>query len=191
MTFHGASKRKMTHAARCEYPYFPILLFPSLSPVYPSVMPSDQEARGNWKERSKTLKHPSSGDKDTLYSQNGLAQIRLPKEFRFLDSADADRILHVWGNEGATGTLGMIFPSQMRPLAEGSWGVVIRYENEGHINDDDADTIDYTELFDRMQASISEENREREEVTFNPSTSLIGLLHLTMMRSINSTGQKI
>ena len=66
----------------------------------------------------------------------GIATLDLPATFRYLDPADSARILvDAWGNPPGSKTLGMIFPADISPLAENGWGVVITYDEEGHIKD--------------------------------------------------------
>ena len=95
---------------------------------------------------------------------NGIATLDLPATFRYLDPADSARILvDAWGNPPGSKTLGMIFPADISPLAENGWGVVITYDEEGHIKDDDADSIKYDELLKDMQEAMKEANEERKE----------------------------
>jgi uncharacterized membrane-anchored protein len=44
-----------------------------------------------------------------------------------------------------------------------SWGVVITYDKDGHVKDDDADSIDYTKLLKEMQEGLEENNAERKK----------------------------
>ena len=95
---------------------------------------------------------------------NGIATLDLPASFRYLDPADSTRILvDAWGNPPGGKTLGMIFPTDISPLGETGWGVVITYDEEGHIKDDDADSIKYDELLKNMQEAMKEANEERKE----------------------------
>jgi uncharacterized membrane-anchored protein len=95
---------------------------------------------------------------------NGIATLDLPPTFRYLDPADSTRILvDAWGNPPGSKTLGMIFPSDISPLSENGWGVVITYSEEGHIKDDDADSIKYDELLKDMQDTMKEANEERKK----------------------------
>ena len=92
--------------------------------------------------------------------KDGLATIHLPEHYRYLGPEDAERVLTVWGNEPGTKTLGMIFPSNFSPLDEGTWGVVIQYDEDGHVDDGDAKTIDYKQLLEDMQQGTQERNKE-------------------------------
>ena len=92
--------------------------------------------------------------------KNGLATVHLPEHYRYLGPEDADRVLTVWGNEPGQKTLGMIFPAAHGPLDDGSWGVVIQYDEDGHVDDGDAKTIDYNALLKDMKEGTEEHNAE-------------------------------
>lgn len=86
----------------------------------------------------------------------------------------ADLILvNAWGNMPGQKTLGMIFPSDVSPLSEGGWGVVITYDEDGYVKDDDAETINYDELLQEMKEGAAEANKERAEQGY-PALDVIG-----------------
>lgn len=99
----------------------------------------------------------------------------LKDKFYFVDSEDARTILtEAWGNppETATTTAGMIFPGKLSPLAD-TWGVEIRPDPIGYVNDEDAASMDYSELLASMQADTQAGNEERTKAGYDPIT-LIG-----------------
>ena len=103
----------------------------------------------------------------------GIATLDLPATFQYLDPTDSERILvEAWGNPPGNKTLGMIFPVGVSPLSESGWGVVITYQEEGHIKDDDADSIKYDELLGKV---ILARGNSAKEV-FIPTLSFIYLL---------------
>ena len=92
----------------------------------------------------------------------GIATLKVPTRFRYLGPPDAQRILEqAWGNPKGENTLGMLFPSDVSPLDEKGWGVVITYDEDGHVSDDDADGIDYDQLMKDMQEGTAAANAER------------------------------
>lgn len=106
--------------------------------------------------------------------KDGLATLDVPEGFRYLAPEQADLILvQAWGNMPGTQTLGMLFPSDVSPLSENGWGVVITYEEDGYVKDDDAESIDYTELLGQMKESSVEHNKERQEKGY-PTLELVG-----------------
>src|SRR5687767_4361633 len=104
----------------------------------------------------------------------GMATLNVPESFRYLPPEQADRILvEAWGNPPGTKTLGMLFPSDVSPLAAGGWGVIITYSDDGHVDDGDANGIDYDDLMKQMKKDSEAENRERVKEGYEPAT-LVG-----------------
>lgn len=100
---------------------------------------------------------------------NGVAVLQIPTGFRYLGPGDAQRVLEDgWGNPDGKGTLGMLFPGDVPVLGEGGWGVVITYEEDGHVSDADADKINYDELLADMKESIADENEARRDAGYEP-----------------------
>jgi uncharacterized membrane-anchored protein len=105
---------------------------------------------------------------------NGVATLKVPVGFRYVGPEDAQRILEqAWGNPSGSGTQGMLFPADLSPLAEGGWGVVITYEEDGHVSDDDADGINYDDLLKEMKEGIAASNEERKKQGYE-SIELVG-----------------
>ena len=103
-----------------------------------------------------------------------IATLDLPSSFRYLSPADAERVLvEAWGNPGGFKSLGMIVPANKSLLSAAGWGVVVTYEKDGHVKDDEADTIKYGELLKDMQERIEENNKVRKEQGFAAMT-LVG-----------------
>jgi uncharacterized membrane-anchored protein len=67
----------------------------------------------------------------------------------------------------------MIVPAGVNPMSPESWGVVITYDKDGHVKDDDADGIDYGKLLKEMQEGLEESNAERKKQGYRAMT-LIG-----------------
>lgn len=104
----------------------------------------------------------------------GIATLNVPDNFRYLAPEQADRILvEAWGNPPGTKTLGMLFPSSVSPLSEAGWGVVITFQEDGYVEDDDAGQIDYDELLKEMKESTVEDNKEREKQGYT-AVNLVG-----------------
>ena len=106
----------------------------------------------------------------------GKARIVIAEGFAFLDAADTRKLLtEVWGNPPDVGAsaLGAIVPKGVSPFAEDSWAAIITYEADGHVADDDAASINYTDLMKEMQDGTVEENKEREKAGYGTVT-LVG-----------------
>ncbi len=105
---------------------------------------------------------------------NGVATLDLPPTFRYLNPEDSNRVLvDAWGNPPGHQTLGMIFPADVSPLSQEGWGVIVTYNEDGHVNDDDASKINYADLLKEMKEGMEEANKERVKAGY-PSLSLVG-----------------
>lgn len=92
------------------------------------------------------------------------ATLNLPQGLRYLDAADAERVLtDLWGNPPGSEAIGMLVPADIS-LADGerSWAIVLQYEEEGYVSDEDAQEIDYSEMMQEMQASAADNNEARK-----------------------------
>ncbi|MCB9496057.1 MAG: DUF2167 domain-containing protein [Fibrobacteria bacterium] len=104
----------------------------------------------------------------------GIAGLDLPEGYRYLDPDGAQTVLEMlWGNPDGEGTLGMIFAPGQSPMSDSSWGVVLNYSDEGHIDDKDAAETDFDELLASMQSSTEETNKERAKAGFE-TVKLVG-----------------
>jgi len=106
---------------------------------------------------------------------DGLAKLHLSNQFRYLDPNESKRLLvDAWGNPPGGETLGMIIPVGTSPLHDKKgWGVVVSYSEEGHVDDDDAEDLDYDELLEEMKADTAESSKERVKQGFG-AISLVG-----------------
>lgn len=104
----------------------------------------------------------------------GMATLNVPENFRYLAPQQADRILvEAWGNPPGTKTLGMLFPSDVSPISEEGWGVVITFQEDGYVKDDEAGKINYNELLQQMKEATAEENKERQKQGYE-AINLVG-----------------
>jgi uncharacterized membrane-anchored protein len=104
---------------------------------------------------------------------NKVATLNIPKEFRYLGPADAEKVLVAWGNPPGHQALGMIFPAEVGPLSDNGWGIVITYEEEGYVSDSDADSIKYDDLLKQMKEDIAASNEKRKKQGYG-TLELIG-----------------
>lgn len=95
---------------------------------------------------------------------NGKAVLNLGTGFRYLSPEDTRRVLEeAWGNPDGQGTQGMILPANLSPVEGGGWGVVVEYDDSGHVSDKDAGEINYDELLADMKKDVAERNPERQK----------------------------
>ncbi|HEX4824693.1 MAG TPA: DUF2167 domain-containing protein [Candidatus Polarisedimenticolaceae bacterium] len=112
----------------------------------------------------------------TVQLPGGIATIRLPESFRFIGAEGSRRLLtEGWGNPpvATEGVLGMLIPTATSPLSKEGWGVVITFDEDGFVNDDDAAKIDYDKMLSEMQKGMAEANAERKKQGYEAVT-LIG-----------------
>jgi uncharacterized membrane-anchored protein len=107
--------------------------------------------------------------------KDGLATLKVPANFRYLDPDQTDTVLvQLWANPPSQQkTLGMLFPAEISPADEESWGVVITYIEDGFVKDDEAASINYDELLKEMQEGTREESKERVKQGYD-AIELIG-----------------
>jgi len=105
----------------------------------------------------------------------GMATITLPPSFRFLGEQDSRKLLVAWGNppETAQGVLGMLVPSDVSPLSEDGWAIVVTYDEDGFVNDEEAKTLNYDKVMSEMQEQTVANNEARQKEGFEPIT-LVG-----------------
>ncbi|WP_010165498.1 DUF2167 domain-containing protein [Pseudomonas sp. PAMC 25886] len=149
--------RLVLAAAALSLPVAPAFAAPTPAPVEataPAEAPETAEHfLASLKQKTGTVTLP--GD---------IATLKLNDEFYYLDPADTERLLtDGWGNPPGFKTLGMIVPKAVSPLSERGWGVIVSYKADGHISDEDAAKIDYTELLKQMQEEDVEDNKARQK----------------------------
>ncbi len=112
--------------------------------------------------------------KGEIVLPGGIATLKVPDSFRYLDAKDCERILvEAWGNPAGNNTLGMLVPSGVSPVSENGWGVVITYKEDGYVSDKDADSINYDELLKDMKKGVADLNKKRQEKGYH-TVELVG-----------------
>ena len=102
------------------------------------------------------------------------AHFNLDGDFRFLDKADARRVLEdMWGNPPDDSVLGLIVPRSPGLTEPESWAVVVTWSDDGYVSDEDASKIDYDDLLATMQTDTRESNPEREKAGYG-TLDLVG-----------------
>ena len=101
--------------------------------------------------------------------RDGLATLKLPENFRYLDPASSSTLLSgIWGNPPSDDILGVIVPAGFDPFADAAWCVVVSYQEDGYVKDDDAEKINYTKLLKDMQKDTSAASKERVKQGYSP-----------------------
>jgi uncharacterized membrane-anchored protein len=95
---------------------------------------------------------------------DGLATIQVPEGFGLLGPDDGERLLvDGWGNPPGEKPLGVLVPDDVSPFSDDGWAVVLSFEDDGYVEDDEAASLDYDELLEDMQDGAREENEWRRE----------------------------
>jgi uncharacterized membrane-anchored protein len=128
-------------------------------------------AQGTKEEFESSLSYKTG----TVQLSGGMATLTLPASFRYLGEGDSRKLLVAWGNppESGEGVLGMLVPTDISPLDEDGWAIIITYDDDGYVNDEDARTLDYGKMLSKMQEQTVENNEAREKEGFEPIT-LVG-----------------
>lgn len=101
--------------------------------------------------------------------EDGLAVVKLPDGYRYLDPRQSATVLtELWGNPPGSTCLGMLWAPGQTPMGDDSWAVIIQFEEDGYVKDDDADKIDYDDLLKDMQASVDAGNEDRVKAGYAP-----------------------
>jgi uncharacterized membrane-anchored protein len=104
---------------------------------------------------------------------NKVATLHLGNEYRYLDPANAEKVLVAWGNPPGAETQGAIVPNDVDPFTQQGWAVFLTYVDDGHIDDSEAAEIDYADLLKDMQEGTEDSNAARKEAGY-PEIHLVG-----------------
>lgn len=106
--------------------------------------------------------------------RGGIAKAKLPDTLRFVSAHDAQTVLtKIWGNPKDDDILGLIVPANFDALADESWAVVMTFDEDGYVKDDDAAKIDYTKMLAEMKEGVREASKARVKEGYS-SIELIG-----------------
>ncbi len=105
--------------------------------------------------------------------RDGLATAAIGEQFRYLGPTEAAALLEAWGNPPGAETLGILLPKSGSVFADETWAIVITYEEDGHVEDDDAGSIDYDELLAEMRSGMKSENDARRKAGYE-TIELVG-----------------
>lgn len=110
----------------------------------------------------------------TIDLKNGIATLVVPEGYKFLDAEQSQYVLTtLWGNPPDESTLGLLFPEQGSPLLNMLYAIEITYSEEGYIDDEDAQDLDYSELLEQMQSDTQDNNEARAAEGY-PTMQLLG-----------------
>ncbi|MGB0431743.1 MAG: DUF2167 domain-containing protein [Bacteroidia bacterium] len=92
---------------------------------------------------------------------DGEATISIPEGYRFLGPKDAKFILEEQWNNPPSTTLGLLIPPGQSPFSPFmSYAIDITYDEDGYVDDEDAEEIDYDELLEELKSEAIEAGPE-------------------------------
>lgn len=93
---------------------------------------------------------------------DGKATLIVPEGYKYLDEEQSKKVLtDLWGNPPSD-TYGMLFKENEFPLdSMMSFVIEISFTEDGYVDDEDAENIDYDELLEDMKKSVIENNELR------------------------------
>ncbi|MCA8955567.1 MAG: DUF2167 domain-containing protein [Planctomycetes bacterium] len=100
-----------------------------------------------------------------------IADVDLPPNYRFLRGKPAQKLVQSWGNPPDPTILGVIVTQD--DDKDRGFAVIVTYDEEGHVKDDDANKIDFSELLDTMKKDAAAANPQRIKRGY-ASMTLIG-----------------
>ena len=137
--------------------YFSHLLL--LSIIVTMLLPASVFAEGE-AAPSTTSEPPSlnwiDGTGQTIELGDGLAQLKLPKGFTFLDKENTKTFENQIGNVPTDDEIGSVFPVS----EDENWAVYFDYLEPGHVSDDEKTSIDADELLQSYKEGTEENNKE-------------------------------
>jgi uncharacterized membrane-anchored protein len=134
------------------------------------AQPEAAEAAGDGEQFQGPELDYQTGD---IVLPNKVATLHLGGSYRYLDPANAEKVLVAWGNPPGQQTQGAIVPGDVDPFTQEGWAVFLTYDDEGHVDDSDAAEIDYDELLEDMQEGTEDANPGRKKAGY-PEVHLVG-----------------
>ncbi len=103
-----------------------------------------------------------------------LATIDLPQGFKYLQKRGAREVVEkFWGNPPNPTLLGLILPKGESLLGKKSWAIIVSFEEDGYVSDDDAGSMDFDEMLTQIQEGEVEVNKRRKKLGYQ-TVHLVG-----------------
>lgn len=105
---------------------------------------------------------------------NNLATVNVPQGCLYLGPEESKVLMEeIYGNPPSALTLGMLLSDTPNMITGMRWLVDINYNNEGHVEDDDAKDINYDDLLKQLKEEAEASSKERVEQGFE-KVSMLG-----------------
>lgn len=147
-------------------------LAPFATALLVAILPSQDEPASRPASASGPSLHWQSGK---VVVGNNLATIALPEGLRYLQSKDARYVVEkLWHNPPDPKILGLVAPAEdASTQSDDSWAIIVSYEEDGHVKDEDASSLNYDELLASMKKDALEANPQRKREGY-PTVELLG-----------------
>lgn len=142
-----------------------LLWVAAAAPLVAVARPTEEEVQ-RWKTNFEAELEYQSGD---IEIEEANAQLHLASEYRYLGPEDTARVLvEAWGNPPGAKTLGAIVPTDFTVFGPETWAVILSFDADGYVSDEDAAEIQYDELLLEMQSETQAASEERERAGYGP-----------------------
>jgi uncharacterized membrane-anchored protein len=106
-------------------------------------------------------------ERGSLTLNNKAINVNVAKGFKFVNAKDARTILEkYYNNPPDESVLGLIFPEDRGVFTDSSYFFVITYSDMGHVEDDDAEDMNYDELLTELKKDADASNIERARLGY-------------------------
>lgn len=96
-----------------------------------------------------------------------IAEIKLPEDYLFLQSSDAQKLLQAMGNPADDSVLGLLTPSTNL-----DWFVVFIYEDTGYVKDDEKKDLNADKILAEIKSGEEENNKARRKAGYSGLTAV-------------------
>lgn len=125
--------------------------------------------RANTGDSLPATRSPLQYEAGVVHIANGIVQLTIPSGYKFLNTEQSKYIIsEVWLRSPQPDLAGMLFPESQDAFAKDSYAFVINYEPRGHVNDGDANKLDYDQVLRNLQRNEANENAERKKMDYAP-----------------------
>lgn len=114
-----------------------------------------------------SINNSFSFQEGTIQLGQGIATLQVPDGFKYLDGIQSKRVLtELWGNPPEE-TMGLLFPKNSEVMGDDfTYAIEITYSEDGYIDDEDAEDIDYDDLLKTMKEDTKEQNELRQQMGY-------------------------
>ncbi|MFM2143564.1 MAG: hypothetical protein RLZZ476_2108 [Verrucomicrobiota bacterium] len=132
--------------------------------AFSTIQAQQPEAQGQYtEEEKKDLEEIEKvgWQREGAGNLNNIATVNIPKGYRFTTGTGASRVLELSGNLPMPSAAGMLTTEGFGP-----W-IIFRYEDSGHVKDDDKNEFDAEKMLEARKEGLEESNKVRIQKGLN------------------------